>query len=186
MRRLSPTAELEAIFRHGSMIQSSMKRHSVIRIVLVLILSACTVGDTPVVESTVDTSIFNGQYLLVEAASFTPLMDDIERTKNPERRQALEALLSIEISRYRDFSIENGVVRSGKSIIQEFSLISGKTEGNVLEGRAVWHEDIRDPGDMVEVFVELMIEEDILYFTNYESEAEPADTIVLIRDFQER
>lgn len=63
-------------------------------------------------------------------------------------------------------------------------MISGKFEGNVLESRAIWHEDIRDPGDMVEVFVELMIEEDMLYFTYYESEAEPADTIVLTRDFR--
>jgi hypothetical protein len=36
---------------------------------------------------------------------------------------------------------------------------------------------------MVEVFVELSIEEDILYFNYYESNAEPVDTIVLIRDF---
>jgi hypothetical protein len=162
-----------------------MKRQRIFLVVLILILSACTVGDAPIVESTVDTSIFNGRYLLVEAASFTPLIDELERTRNPERREALETLLLIEISRYSDFSIEKGVIRSGSSIIQEFSLISGKTEGNILEGRAIWHEDIRDPGDMVEVFIELKIEEDMLYFMYYESEAEPVDTKVLIRDFRE-
>lgn len=162
-----------------------MKRHFVIHVALIIIFTACTAGDAPLVESTIDTSLFNGSYLLAEAASFSPLMNEIDETEDHERRQALEAILSIEISRYSDFSIENGVIRSGTSIVQEFSLTSGKIEGNVLKGRAIWHEYVLDPGDMVEVFVELSIEEDILYFKYYESNAEPVDTIVLIRDFQD-
>jgi hypothetical protein len=160
-----------------------MIRRLIVQVGFIVLIPACAAGDAPLVVSTVDTSLIDGQYLLAEAASITALRIDIERAEDQEVRRALEAMMLSEISRYSDFSIENGVVRSGKSIIQEFSLISGTHEGNVLIGKAIWHEDIRDPGDMVEVFVELSIEGDLLYFTYYESEAEPADTIVLIRDF---
>ena len=162
------------------------KKRCVIFFFIIITLTSCTPGDAPIVESTVDTSLFDGNYLLAEVASFDPLMDEIERTEDDERRKALEEILSSEIARYSDFSIEHGIIRSGRSIIEEFSLISGVTEGNSFSGKAIWHEDVQDPGDSIEVFVELSIEDDILHFTYGESEAECSDSIVLIRDFREQ
>lgn len=147
-----------------------------------IFLAACTANGAPLIESTVDTSLFDGNYTLVEADTFTSLIDQIERTEDQERRIALEAILRSEIDRYSHFVIKNGVIRSGKSIIQEFSLISGTLGEYFFNGVAVWHEDIQDPGDMVEVNVELSIEDDLFYFTYHESEIQTADVIVLIRD----
>jgi hypothetical protein len=90
-----------------------------------IFLAACTANGAPLIESTVDTSLFDGNYTLVEADTFTSLIDQIKRTEDQERRIALEAILRSEIVRYSHFVIQNGVIRSGKSIIQEFSLISG-------------------------------------------------------------
>jgi hypothetical protein len=159
-------------------------RHSLVKIAFMFFLTACTNG-APLIESTVDTSLFDGSYTLVKDDTFASLIEEIQRTQDQERRDALEAILQSEIDRYSDFVIEYGVIRSGKSIIQEFSLTSGTLEGNILNGKAIWHEDIRDPGDMVEVNVELSIEDHLLFFTYHESDVQAADVIVLMRDSQD-
>lgn len=162
-----------------------MMRHSLALIRFVVFLTACTASDAPIIESAVDTSLFDGDYTLVEADTFATLIEEIERTEDQERRKALEVILQSEVDLYSHFVMEHGVIRSGKLIIQEISLTSGTLEGNTLQGTAIWHEDIRHPGDMAEVNVELSIEDNPLYFTYHESDIQAADAIVLIRDSQD-
>jgi hypothetical protein len=147
-----------------------------------LILTACNWNDSPVIESDVDTHIFDGSYLMVESTSISLLEFEIERTEDKNKIKDLHALIESEMDRYSNFNIDGSIIRSGKTLVQEFSLISAIIEDNTLEGRAIWHEDVHDPGDMIEVIVELRFEGDLLYFSNYEVDSANEETIVLVKD----
>ena len=49
------------------------------------------------------------------------------------------------------------MIRSGTRPVQEFSLTEATAEGDTLRGKAVWHEDVGDPGDSSEVLVMLRL-----------------------------
>ena len=66
-------------------------------------------------------------------------------------------------------------------MIQSFVLTRAEIEGNVLEGRALWHEDVYDPGDCAMVNVRLELEGDTLRFWHYVEEEEAGEPIILQR-----
>ena len=65
---------------------------------------------------------------------------------------------------------------------QEFRIASGTINGNVLVGRAVWHEDVNDPGDCCVVGVRLLLEGDVLEFSYFMEGDAAGDAIFLRRE----
>jgi hypothetical protein len=73
------------------------------------------------------------------------------------------------------------MIRSGTRLVQEFSLTEATVEGDTLRGKAVWHEDVGDPGDSSEVLVRLRLKGESLEFSMLNEQGEPDDVVVLAR-----
>lgn len=117
--------------------------------------------------STVDTRAFDGHYRLVPEASFVDAQEEIRAVERElSRRQALgepasdelgsrmallRANLDRRIARWSDLVIERGVLRAGRGPVQEFSLVRAAIAEGRLNGTALWHEDVQDPGDCADV-----------------------------------
>jgi len=156
-------------------------RNLLLLTLLLLLPTACTAGTGPLVPSSVDTAVFDGCYRLDPQASFAPLYHQMEASQEVEEVALLEDILAFEIDQYQDFTIEGGVIRSGGSLRQEFSLASAEVEEGTLQGKAVWHEDVGDPGDASEVLVALRLEGERLRFYVYENPGEMGEAVILVR-----
>jgi len=130
--------------------------------------------DFPVIDypaDTVDTAGFDGEYVLDAERSFANLYSEFPR-KTDEEKQEFQQMLA---EQYDNFRISNGVIRSGKRVIQEFRIISASINDGVLEGEALWHEDIYDPGDCCMMKVRLELKGDELEFSCSVENEEPFD-----------
>jgi len=130
-----------------------------------LLASACTTQGAATIPSPVDTSAFDGEYELVDDENFLGFADRVATESDPVRRENLEKLFGLMKQQYGRMTIRHGVIHIGSVLVQEFSLKSAETEGDALRGRAVWHEDMHDPGDMSEVTVLLRLSGDRLEFS---------------------
>jgi hypothetical protein len=152
---------------------------------VLIIAAGCGCNSTPLVPSTVDTSLFDGEYTLDAEASFRTLHGEIEKAQDDNDKRRLEFILAMSIKQYDNFRIANGVIRSGAfPLTQEFSLISVTTKNGVLRGKAVWHEDVGDPGDESTVFITLKLDGDVLEFYVYDSEDQIGDPVILSKTTQ--
>jgi hypothetical protein len=131
------------------------------------------------VPSRVDTAAFDGRYALLAEPSFAALRDKARTEQDPKRRLTLETLLQWQAEQYGDFRIHRGVIRSGTRLVQEFSLTHADVQGNTLRGKALWHEDVGDPGDATEVPVSLRLQGDTLEFAMQGDDGQPGDTVYL-------
>lgn len=153
---------------------------------LVLVaLAGCGRSSTSLVPSTVDTWAFDGEYTLDTEASFRTLFDEIENAQDDNDKRRLGLILAMSSKQYENFRIANGVIRSGAfHLTQEFSLISATTQSGVLQGKAVWHEDVGDPGDASTIFITLRLDGDVLEFYVYDSEDQMGDPTILTKTTQ--
>lgn len=150
--------------------------------VLTLVLAgfnACR-GEDALVRSNVDTAAFDGEYALDAEASFVNARRANEAVADAARRAQGVAVLAMLAERYANFRVRDGVIRSGTKLVQEFSLKEARIEVGILRGKAVWHEDVGDPGDMSDVAVMLRLEGDVLEFSMMNEAGEP-DEIVKLR-----
>jgi hypothetical protein len=100
---------------------------------------------------------------------------------DPARRRETEMLLQAMADQYANFRIRHGVIRSGTRPVQEFSLTEATIDGGTLRGKAVWHEDVGDPGDSSEVAVMLRLTDESLEFSVLDGQGEPDDRVVFNR-----
>jgi hypothetical protein len=133
------------------------------------------------IPSAADTTPFDGEYILKPDASFKKLRQKLETETDPKCRAQGEAVLAMMASQYANFRIRHGVIRSGAQLVQEFSLREAKIEGGTLRGKAVWHEDIGDPGDNSEVGVQLRLTGDVLQFSILNETGQQEDVVELIK-----
>lgn len=129
-----------------------------------LFLSACSTQEGAAVPSPIATAAFDGEYSLVTEENFLGFGDRLAAESDPVRRENLEKLFGLMQQQYERLTIRRGVIHIGTVLVQEFSLQSAEIEGKSLRGKALWHEDMHDPGDMAEVHVSLRLEGDRLEF----------------------
>jgi hypothetical protein len=130
--------------------------------------------------TTAGTGPFDGRYELVVEESFKSLHDEIAAAEG-ERKELLERILQREIEQFSAFWIRDGVITSGKVLVQEFRLASATITDGTLVGRAIWHEDVHDPGDCCVVGVRLELDGDTLRFSLFDPGEEPDPPVVLRR-----
>ena len=127
------------------------------------------------------TPIFDGSYILDREASLAGLRKRLAEARL-ENQEAAQSVLDMTEKQFDNFRINHGVITSGKSLVQEFRLVSGTMNDGQLHGRAIWHEDIHDPGDFTAVNVHLSLEGNTLKFSYHpDGERPPEDPIVLRR-----
>jgi hypothetical protein len=128
-----------------------------------LILTGCDRSGGAVRPSRVDTPTFDGRYRLIPEESFAAWRVKLaaaerkaaERaeTESDDARELLSEIANLRTilktyeDQYTNFTIQHGVIRSGTTLVQEFSLKHATIRDGVLVGVALWHEDIDDPGD---------------------------------------
>ena len=144
-------------------------------------MAGCSGGSEAVVPSRVDTAPFDGRYELVADASFGKMRQEVEAEPDAQRKQTGQLLLARFAEQYANFRVSRGIVRSGERLVQEFSLTEGSLSGTTWRGKALWHEDIHDPGDANEVGVQLTLEGDRLEFAMLGENGEAGDPVVLRR-----
>jgi hypothetical protein len=137
-------------------------------------------GNT-VIPSHVETSLFDGDYFLLEDRSFAALREKVLTDSDAARRVQGVRLLAMEAGHWRPFSIRHGVIHAGSVLTQEFSLLSATISGTTLRGRAMWHEDIHDPGDMSEESIVLRLDGGVLEFTMLDELGAASDPVFLRR-----
>lgn len=149
------------------------------------------------VPSSVDTASFDGQYRLVPEESYLitrRLLADakakakaLESTgKSPGADlnatiSDLRSLLRYQEEQMENFTIDRGVIRSGRVLVMELSLIRATIKDNTLDGVAVWHEDIHDPGDSHNERIRLKLIGERLEFTIGETEGAESESVILER-----
>ena len=111
--------------------------------------------DGVVVPSSVDTGNFNGVYELDESSALADIFTEIENTEDENEESNLRAILDFETMYFKKLHIHDGVLTFGEMPLQEFSMLNGQIDDSLLTGKAVWHEDIYDPGDCSQVYVRL-------------------------------
>ncbi len=123
---------------------------------LLVALVGCRAGSgEAVVPSLVETGDFDGRYELEVEESFGPLRQQVEAEPDPQRRANGEKLLKWLAENWSALHVNHGIVRSGRVVIQEFSFVSATRSGDSISGTAIWHEDVKDPGDLSRVELEL-------------------------------
>ena len=151
----------------------------------VVALAACVVSCSlgsgeAVVPSAVDTREFDGRYALVVEESFGTLRKQVQAEGDPNRRTTGESLLKVLAVNWADLRVDHGVIRAGRVLVQEFSLITATRSSEGIAGTAVWHEDVKDPGDMSRVEIALRRSGDRLEL-RMGSEGEPNEVYVYSR-----
>jgi hypothetical protein len=126
-------------------------------------------------NNTVDTAGFDGEYVLDTKRSFANLFSNLPRETDEEKREFQQVLAE----QYDNFQINKGVITSGKTLVQEFRITSANISDGVLEGKAIWHEDIYDPGDCYMMKVRLKLKGDELEFSYCAENEEPSEKIFL-------
>lgn len=135
-----------------------------------------------VVPSSVDTSPFDGTYSLLEDRSFQKARDRVLGEPDPQRRVNAQKLLAWQAEQYKNFNVRRGVIRSGVVLVQEFSLRDATLDGKMLSGRALWHEDIHDPGDASEERIAMKLEGDVLEFAMLDEKGVALEPVFLKRN----
>jgi hypothetical protein len=130
--------------------------------------------------TTADTGPFDGRYELVVEESFKQLRGEIASAEG-EQKELLESILESEIEQFEAFWIHEGVITSGTLLVQEFRLTDATITDGTLVGRAVWHEDVYDPGDCCVIGIRLELEGDVLRFSLSDPGGEPDPPVVLRR-----
>jgi hypothetical protein len=87
-----------------------------------------------------------------------------------EDEESASAGLNLASRLFSPLRINRNVIRYGKLIEGEFRLTSAEVDGNVLQGDAMWHEDVHDPGDYSEVKLTLEKDGDLLRLTYQDAE----------------
>jgi hypothetical protein len=146
-----------------------------------LVFFACSNDSDALIASKIDTTPFDGEYKLLAESSFNYLREKLKNTNDEALRGNLEYLLRRQEEQYANFTIKKGIIRSGTRLVQEFSLTSASIEGDILRGKAVWHEDIYDPGDCQEVPIYLKRSGNLLEFAIGDTTEEIANPVVLER-----
>jgi hypothetical protein len=121
---------------------------------------------------------FDGSYTLDSEKSFPVLHARL--SEDPQDQRARSILLMSE-QQFQNFRIKHGVITCGAMLVQEFRLVSGEIIDNQLEGRAIWHEHIHDPGDAMVIGIRLALTGDTLEFSQDNASA-VGPTIVLTKD----
>lgn len=145
--------------------------------------------------SSVDTGPFDGRYRLVADESFMSFREELAKAEAEAEKlessgntpdaslmtkiAGLRFLLRSYEEQFDNFTVRRGVIRSGLMLMTEFSLIRATIEGNTLDGVAVWHEDVFDPGDSHKERIRLTLIGDRLEFVIGESEE--AERVILER-----
>ncbi len=126
-------------------------------------LIACAGG--PLVPSPVETPRFDGIYAIDIERSFEHswLLEAAEG--NEEMRRRIRVLERFAAEPYAHLEIAHGVIRAGSGPVQEFSVQTATVHGDTFRGRAVWHEDVGDPGDSIEVNLLLRLQDGALEFS---------------------
>ncbi|MCC7406539.1 MAG: hypothetical protein IT442_00600, partial [Phycisphaeraceae bacterium] len=109
----------------------------------------------PAPQGVVDTSRFDGRYSFDQAATLAA--GTSSSPGDPTTQATAQDLSEWAAEQFADFTVDNGVIRSGRGLVQEFRLVQTQSMGDVLVGTAVWHEDIHDPGDSSHVSVTLKL-----------------------------
>jgi hypothetical protein len=148
---------------------------------ILLVFFACSNDSDALIASKIDTTPFDGDYKLLAESSFNYLREKLKNTNDEALRGNLEYLLRSQEEQYANFTIKKGIIRSGTRLVQEFSLTSASIEGDILKGKAVWHEDIYDPGDCQEVPIYLKLSGNLLEFAIGDTKEEIANPVVLER-----
>lgn len=154
-------------------------------LVIVAFLASCSVPALNPkqefsVPSKISTAQFDGNYDLVpeESPSIAKIQTKLDATTHPKKRENLETLLNLMIEENKVLRIQSGIIRLGTTLQQEFSLQNGKITASVFQGKAVWHEDIGDPGDSSVVTVRLHLQNERLEFSFYDETNEPFEPLV--------
>jgi len=132
-------------------------------------------------DSPISTPIFDGTYTLDSQKSFPDLHARLADASLNKRQEAQQFLSMTELQ-FVNFRINHGVITSGKTLVQEFRLVNGVTVDGLLQGRAVWHEDVNDFGDCFAVNVRLELQGDTLEFSYYYDGEEAGSPIVLKKE----
>ena len=137
--------------------------------------------DFPVINypaGTVKTPGFDGEYELDAERSFGHLHSVFPQESNEKKRE-FQQILTMMAEQFENFQIKNGVIRAGKNVIQEFRISSATISDGVLDGKALWHEDVYDPGDCCMMRVRLELNGNELEFSFSGEDQEPSDIIFL-------
>ena len=128
----------------------------------------------------VDTGTFNGEYKVDHEKSFPTLYGELEELEGEQR---INMMMLIQFSKRMlvNFRIADGEIRSGAMPTQSFVLTKAQINDNVLQGRALWHEDIHDPGDCAMVNVRLELVGETLRFWYYAEDEDLGEPVVLER-----
>lgn len=188
-----PTAPAGAPRVAGLFRQTSGKARKVVLVVTLVIAAICLLllalaraGWPPralltlFFGTTAETGPFDARYELVVEESFKHLHDEIAAAEG-ERKELLESILESEVEQFAAFRIHKGVITSGIVLVQEFRLTSATITDGTLVGRAIWHEDVYDPGDCCVIGVRLELEGDMLRFSLFDPGGEPDPPVVLRR-----
>ena len=149
------------------------------------------------VSSIVNTERFDGHYRLVADESFKDFRDELAAAESAAKLlkssgKPLGADLKAKIAGIRfllqsyeeqmeSFTVRRGVIRCGRVLVMELSLIRATIEGDTLEGTALLHEDIHDPGDCQEVSIRLKLTDDRLEFAFGDAEEGASEPVILER-----
>lgn len=123
---------------------------------------------------------FDGEYRLDTAATRARIAAGLPEPMRGQR-EVVDNMLKLEVERFHDFHIRNGVINAGRKLRQRFNLIRGEVTNGVLRGQALWHEDIHDPGDRSNIELELRLEGDKLRFVLDPDESSPEHALILDR-----
>lgn len=116
-------------------------------VALMLCSLGCVRAGDALVASKVDTAALDGSYELLAEQSFTTLRKQVAGEPDPQRKQAGLGVISFLAANWANLRIAHGVLRCGRVVVQEFSLVDASTTGESVTGTAIWHEDVQDPGD---------------------------------------
>ena len=134
-------------------------------------------------DSPIATPMFDGSYALLPKESFSEFRN--YEAKTPQQLIAAKKLLAFYENQYRNFKIKHGIITCGKLLVQEFRITSATQKNGLLTGKAIFHEDIHDPGDCFTIAVQLKLEKDKLFFYFYELNGKPGKPIVFRRQKNE-
>lgn len=131
-------------------------------VALAIIYGAIDYSDIP--RSSIATPAFDGRYDLISKESFRHTRHELAKTTDPRRRKLLESILTDNEASFADFRINHGVITCGHLPTQSVELQNADISKGELRGKAIWHEDIHDPGDMSVVPLRLKLEGNRLEF----------------------
>lgn len=129
-------------------------------------------------ENPVATPEFDGTYKLVPEESFKDIYKGITC---PEQLAASKKLLEFYRKQFNKLNIAKGVITCGEVLIQEYRITEASVNNGVLNGKAIFHEDIHDPGDCCVIGVQLELKDNTLKFRVHAVGGKPGEPVVFTR-----